>query len=407
MLKLKNKKIAAFLLAMFGGLTGCTKNEPKQNNKIVNPDSTVLYLKATEYKPVPSSTKLEVPVATIAPSVLQTGNLKACNVSKIVNANNVNMRLDTNTKSLVLGQLNKGDKCTCVAEYKDWSLVLVGRMLCFIKSEFLDVDYIGDSLYSYVEDLDIVYATTGVNFRLSPEVNDYNKIMLIPKNSEIEVFGRTNNDWYLAKYNGCIGYVCSQYTKSLRSKIESTYPEIKDLKIQKIVSMKNNSFLLQKPNSSSSRIKNLEVYESAEVLAEVNRYYLVKVGQEVGYVLKDEVKSLGDPCIIIDLSEQKFKLYQNNEIILCTLVSTGKSSSPTPIGLYKIECKTPGCYLIGPDYEVWVNYWMQISGNIGIHDIENRKMGTPKSHGCISMALKDASFTYDHCHVGTKVNIQR
>ena len=406
---LKKKGAALIIIAMLGGVTGCSSKDVKKDVEVIV-EPQVVYAQevvpTVEPTPIPTPvpTPIATPIATVAP---QTSNLRACSEYKIVNTKNVNMRLDANKDSLKLGQLNRGDRCRCIAEYKDWSLVLFGKTICFVKSEYLNSDYSYESSYDISDDLDIVYATTGVYFRLFPEVNDNNKIMLIPENSEIEVFGVTDHGWYLAKYDGKIGYVYAKYTESLKKKIQQKHPEVKNLKVRKIVSLKRDSYLLQSPDSSSGKIMDLEIYQSAEVLGEENGYYLVKVDKRVGYLHKKDAKELGNICIIIDLSEQELKVYVNDDVVLTTLVSTGKSSTPTPIGLYEIEDKVPGRTLEGPDYSVWVNYWMKVYGGVGIHDIKGRKMGTPRSHGCISCEEKPVAKIYEICPVGTDVNIQR
>ncbi len=415
----ERKKALMLLLITLGGLTGCSKNENKENNNYeVFPEAVVTTTNTPEptERPIPTVTQYVLasptvtPYVTTIPTVIPVqGNLRTCNDYREVKGKNVNVRFSANTDSLILGQVNTGDTCTCLAEYKDWSLVMVGNTIGYIKTSYLTKNYSFDSQYTYEEELDIAYTTSGLYFRLSPEVNDYNKITLIPNKAEVRVIGRTNNGWKIVKYNGKIGFVSGKYLSSLKEKLQSTFPEIKNLEVQGIVSLKRDSSLLYNPNSSAQVVKNFKVYQSAEVLGKSNGYYLVKVDSTVGYINEKDVKKLGNIAVDVNLPGQRLKYYHNNDLIMNTLVSTGAKGTPTPTGLYKIDDMTPGCWFTSEEYgyKVWVERAMHLIDGIYIHDIKNRKMGTPKSHGCISMEPADAFFLYDHVRIGTDVSIHK
>lgn len=256
---LKRAGATLVLVAITGALTGCANRDKNMDVAIV-PQVTEVVATAT---PTPTSTPyvlVETEEPTIEPTVepivipIPQGNLRTCSEYRVVNGNEVNMRLDANTNSMKLGKLNKGDMVVCIAEYKDWTLAIVGRTICYIKTEFLSPYASYESPYTYEENLDIVYATTGINFRLSPEVIDTNKILLIPEGAELEVFGQTNNGWYLVKYRGQIGYVSAKYTKSLRERIQAVFPEITELKFEWAGVIRRNTSLLRRPSESSSTI---------------------------------------------------------------------------------------------------------------------------------------------------------
>lgn len=418
---IKKASTTLLLLAAVGGLTGCSQKETTvfPEIKVTNAPAPYVYTVEPTSEPEITATPYvltasPVPTATVAPTpVPQVGNLRACSGTKVINKNGVNMRFGPGTDYMKLGQLNKGDRCTCIAEYKDWSIVMYWDTICFIKSEFLDTEYAYASPYTYEEDFDIVYATSGLNFRLDPEVKDGNKIELIPRGSEIKVIGKTSNGWYLAKYNGKIGYVSAEYTRSLKEKVQAKYPEIRELRVQSIGALKKYSSLMEYPTQSSGVVRNLDIYESVEILSEADGYYFVKVGETVGYVSKKDVKKLSDTCILIDLSEQRLRLYCHADLILNTLVSTGKSSTPTPEGNFSVKGMARYRTLTGPGYSSDVEYWMDLdtedyghAGGYGLHSMDGTK-GKPKSHGCIREDLEDAKFVYEHSKVGTSVNIHR
>ncbi len=123
--------------------------------------------------------------------------------------------------------------------------------------------------------------------------------------------------------------------------------------------------------------------------------------------------------IIVDLSEQKLKMVENNKVISIRQISTGKWSTPTPTGEYKTKNKITTAY--SKPYGLYMEYWMAFSadGSYGLHALPFWKLkdggklyegashiGTPVSHGCIRQTVEDAKSLYEWAPVGTPVTIQ-
>jgi len=116
--------------------------------------------------------------------------------------------------------------------------------------------------------------------------------------------------------------------------------------------------------------------------------------------------------IEIDLKNQKLSYLVSGIKLREFKVSTGKKSTPTPRGEFKIRNKIIKAW--SKDYGLWMPYWMGLSGGIGIHELpiwpngyregENH-LGTPVSHGCIRLGLKDASYIYDRVTPGVVVKV--
>ena len=94
------------------------------------------------------------------------------------------------------------------------------------------------------------------------------------------------------------------------------------------------------------------------------------------------------------------------------IVSTGKASMPTPKGNFKIQTKIKKAW--SKTYGLWMPYWLGLGGSVGIHELpiwpngyregENH-LGTPVSHGCIRLGLRDAAYLYDRITLGANVKI--
>lgn len=138
---------------------------------------------------------------------------------------------------------------------------------------------------------------------------------------------------------------------------------------------------------------------------EIRKPIYLKEGKGRG---KDEI---GDTYIEIDMGEQQLYYFVDGGIRLTTDIVTGNTSrgNGTPSKICAIYAKQKNRVLRGANYAAFVNYWMPVSGNIGIHDATWRnKFGgeiykTDGSHGCINLPKEKAAALYDMAEIGTPV----
>lgn len=111
-------------------------------------------------------------------------------------------------------------------------------------------------------------------------------------------------------------------------------------------------------------------------------------------------------------SEQKLYYYFDNIQIGSFPVSSGKYSTPTPKGSFRIINKHPKAWSY---FGLWMPYWMGMgNGSFGFHELpiwpsgyregENH-LGVPVSHGCIRLGIGPAQFLYNWAEIGTPVII--
>ena len=266
--------------------------------------------------------------------------------------------------------------------------------------------------YQYQPLYDIVITTTNLNFRLSPTL-DGKRITTINKNEELETIAITSNNWYLVKYNGEIGYIKAEYTYSLKQLVNSLYPNIKNIELNKYAYATTDVNLRIFPTTDSGILTVINKYESFRILEENNEWFLIKYNNEMGYIYKKYIEEINGTFIIIDLSLQKVVLFKNNNIFLSTSATTGKNETPTNIGLFKIYNKETNRYLIGQDYKSFVEYWMPFDGGIGLHDASWRKKFGGEiykqngSHGCVNLPPSVAETIYNNIEIGTKVLVHK
>ncbi len=111
----------------------------------------------------------------------------------------------------------------------------------------------------------------------------------------------------------------------------------------------------------------------------------------------EDLKVLGlqageDKWIEIDLSEQKLRAWQGNQLFLETLVSTGKWA-PTPTGEFRIWSKFKYTKMSGGNKEIHTYYYlpnvpytMYFHDGFGLHGTYwHNNFGHTMSHGCVNM----------------------
>ena len=120
---------------------------------------------------------------------------------------------------------------------------------------------------------------------------------------------------------------------------------------------------------------------------------------------------IGNTYIEIDMTNQIMYYYKDGNIVLETPVVTGNTSRKmgTPARVCYVYGKQKNRILRGPNYAAFVNYWMPVNGNIGIHDAKWRdEFGgeiykTDGSHGCINTPYDAMSELYEMVEIGTPV----
>jgi len=125
--------------------------------------------------------------------------------------------------------------------------------------------------------------------------------------------------------------------------------------------------------------------------------------------------------IHISLAKQMMYVYEDNELIISTPITSGRNNFETIRGKFRVYTKQRGKLMKSPfpeeEYELWVDYWLGFSGAYGIHDACNStdcwrtKFGGASyvyngSHGCINTPYNAVKFIYNWAKVGTTVYVK-
>lgn len=256
------------------------------------------------------------------------------------------------------------------------------------------------NLFDNLERIDCVTTTGRVNIREDRSTSS-DRITQVDKGYTLELL-EEYDDWYQVKYNNQIGYISKKYaTRVIGYQTDSL--------MENMVYV-NESTPLRDVYSNEETIK-IPAGEVCEVYDEDDTNYLVNHKGNYGLISKDNVTVLENTFVVIDISTQTLKLYVNNELILETFVVTGKDSTPTYCGFFRIREKEEDVYW--PEFKVKVDYWMPFNRGEGMHDASwRKKFGSDLykeegSHGCVNIPKKHITTIYDNVEVGTPVLVKR
>lgn len=122
--------------------------------------------------------------------------------------------------------------------------------------------------------------------------------------------------------------------------------------------------------------------------------------------------------IVVDISDQRAYIYENDALIHEFIVSTGEPGSDTAIGEFEVQSKIPMAYAStwNLDMPYWLGiYWAGPLEN-GFHALPTVRdtgytlwdgyLGQRVSYGCIILSLDDGKTLYDWADLGTPASIR-
>jgi len=106
---------------------------------------------------------------------------------------------------------------------------------------------------------------------------------------------------------------------------------------------------------------------------------------------------LDEKWIEVDLGQQVLRAYEGTQVVLTAAISSGKETTPTETGRYRLRAKYVSQHLVGPGYSLPdVPYVMYYNAPFALHAAYwHDDFGQAVSHGCINLRLEDARWLFD------------
>jgi hypothetical protein len=102
------------------------------------------------------------------------------------------------------------------------------------------------------------------------------------------------------------------------------------------------------------------------------------------------------------LDRQVTLLIQNDKVVRTIAVSTGKPSTPTPPGDYRVYAKIVRWW--STPFREWLPWALPFVGGIAFHELGDVP-AYPASHGCVRQSMSVARWTYNFASVGMPVKV--
>ena len=112
-------------------------------------------------------------------------------------------------------------------------------------------------------------------------------------------------------------------------------------------------------------------------------------------------------CVLVSIKRQKMWAFEDGQVAISSLVSTGVRGHDTPTGTFHIYGKTRSQKMSGPGYYLPnVPYIMWIKGDYSFHGTYwHHNFGHPMSHGCVNLPTPIAEQLFNWGYVGLPVTI--
>jgi peptidoglycan hydrolase-like protein with peptidoglycan-binding domain len=102
------------------------------------------------------------------------------------------------------------------------------------------------------------------------------------------------------------------------------------------------------------------------------------------------------------LDRQVALLIDDNQVVRTIAVSSGKPSTPTPPGNYRVYAKIPRWW--STPFREWLPWALPFVGGIAFHEFQDVP-AFPASHGCVRQSSTVARWTFDFATVGMPVKV--
>jgi lipoprotein-anchoring transpeptidase ErfK/SrfK len=93
---------------------------------------------------------------------------------------------------------------------------------------------------------------------------------------------------------------------------------------------------------------------------------------------------------------------QDNQVVRAVHVSTGKPSTPTPVGNFSVYAKVPRWWSV--PFREWLLWAAPFVGGVALHQFPDVPVSAA-SHGCVRITQYDEPWVFDFVSVGTPVRV--
>ncbi|MBR6137790.1 MAG: hypothetical protein IKQ06_06520 [Bacilli bacterium] len=198
-----------------------------------------------------------------------------------------------------------------------WVLAQRNGSLGFLKGEYVrevNEEAIYDDMRALPELIPVVQAKTDTSIRTESK-NDGTEIFTLKRGQSVRMIRKLDNGWYEVIASGGVSFVNGNDVK------EAIQVEGDALQL---VSLNKDTTVLDVPYGMD--MGTINQYEVLKVYGEIEGFYYVEGAGHIGYVPKENCKSLNGTLVVVDVSDQSISLYDGTKLKLETDIVTGKDA---------------------------------------------------------------------------------
>ena len=198
-----------------------------------------------------------------------------------------------------------------------WVLAQRNGSLGFLKGEYVrevNEEAIYDDMRALPELIPVVQAKTDTSIRTESK-NDGTEIFTLKRGQSVRMIRKLDNGWYEVIASGGVSFVNGNDVK------EAIQVESDALQL---VSLNKDTTVLDVPYGMD--MGTINQYEVLKVYGEIEGFYYVEGAGHIGYVPKENCKSLNGTLVVVDVSDQSISLYDGTKLKLETDIVTGKDA---------------------------------------------------------------------------------
>lgn len=226
-------------------------------------------------------------------------------MAKVVNANSVNVRQQSNTNSEILGVMYKNEQVRINFSQGEWTNVTFKNTsnqekIGFMKSEYLSVINSNDGNEKPVltGKGQVVNVTTNLRMRKGPGTS-YDVVTLLYPNNKFDILGKEDN-WYKISSNGQSGYIHKDYveiiTGSNNDDNNSTSNGENSISSKgKVTNVTSTLRMRSGSGTNFSVVDTLNANSVFDIIGKENGWYKIKFNEKIGYVHGDYVQEIKGP----------------------------------------------------------------------------------------------------------------
>ncbi|MEG1408821.1 MAG: SH3 domain-containing protein [Terrisporobacter sp.] len=272
--------------------------------------------------------------------------------------------------------------------------------------------------------------TSSLNVRSGPSTSS-KKLGSLSRGTKVQIIQKSGI-WYKISYKNSYGWCSGDYLVSDNS--SSNNNNNNNTQEKKYMKVNTSSLKVRSsPSTSSKKLGSLSRGTKVQVIEKSGIWYKISYKNSYGwcsgdYLVSDNSSSNNNNesnkkltkghYIVIKTSNNTMGYYKDGKLVSQHRVATGKKSTPTPKGKFKIVNKIvnrpyykdhiPGGDPRNPLGKRWLGLQVGLSyGSVyAIHGNNNENsIGTSVSGGCIRMHNKEVEWLFNKVPIGTQVII--